>query len=107
MPSPFGDDDQFPDRPDHPDFWRLSDVVLQQDGALQEAVDKDAEYDRIIAEHVDLDSVMYLAQQRAQRVLLEQGFGLNPDAVAMVSAAYLTGVVAGIAFEKKGGHRAP
>lgn len=104
MSSPFGDDAQFPGRPNHLDFWRLSDVVLQQDGAMQENK-TEAQFRALVDEHIDLDSAAYMAQQRAAKLCDDLGAPRDPMLLSAVTAAFLTGVVAGISFEKKGGRR--
>lgn len=59
--------DVFPgpsNRPQHPDFWALSDIILQNDGKTE-----DAGFDLLafINEMADSDSVVYMARQRAMR----------------------------------------
>lgn len=67
-------DDVFGKRPgrvDHPDFWRISEILLRHDGALEKlpAEEREAAWKGLVAEHVDLDSVMYVATQRTLRAL--------------------------------------
>ncbi len=96
-------DPRFPDRPQHPDFWRLSETVLKLDGKTQageEATD-------ITALNVDVESALYMSQQRVGIMLRELGFGDAPKSVElMMITAYMGGVVHGIEFQKAGGHRA-
>lgn len=94
-------DPRHPDRPQHPDFWRLSDVVLRQDGATQE--EGEAGFLRILDETVDRDSLFYLAQQRA--MIMVSQMGLPPSLTPALTTAYLSGVVLGIGFQQAGGHR--
>lgn len=93
----FMDGDKFPDRPNTPDFWRLSDTVLQQDGATE-----DTDIEDIVAGRCDLGSLAYMATQRASGVL---GEWAHPDAVAKLAAVWMDGFLAGQGFESKGGHR--
>lgn len=51
----------FPNRPNHPDFWVLSDVVLQQDGVTE---DKDFDFEAHLAKTVNPESLYYLANHR-------------------------------------------
>jgi hypothetical protein len=94
-------DPRFPSRPQHPDFWRLSEVVLKLDGDSTEGrrpLKASAEG------RIDLASLAYLASQRVG--LLEQRVGELPDNVrASLAAMFLTGVLTGIEFERAGGHR--
>lgn len=95
----FGD---FPDRPDHPDFWRMSDVVLKLDGRMQEGGTEET-FVESIAESIDMDSVMYMAQERCS-ILLEQ-MGAPMALLPMLMTTFMTSVVTGIEFQKAGGHR--
>lgn len=58
-------DPQFPARPQHPDFWKLSDVILQLDS--QGEAESDA-FATAVGEVVDMESLQYMAYQRALRV---------------------------------------
>jgi hypothetical protein len=56
--------DPFPQRPDHPDFWMLSRIVIDLD---KRAEAPDMPFADMIAAVVDIRSVMYMASQRALR----------------------------------------
>lgn len=105
MSSPFGDDAEFPDRPDTLDFWRLSQVVLGLDASAQEGKDALKVLDGVI----DAPSLAYTTEQRIQSILQAVSGGhsglvaLNP--VALLESVFMSGVVIGIKFEKEGGHR--
>lgn len=88
-------DPAFPDRPRHPDFARLVEVVTRVD----DLVDR-GERDplAIAAEVVDGDSVTYMAVQRARRLSLATGLP-----VPALAAIFLDGFVAGAGFERAGG----
>lgn len=62
---------QMPARPDHPDFWKLSEIVLRMDGQMQEADEaaKERLFHEEVTAHIDEDSLGYMAIQRAFRVL--------------------------------------
>lgn len=102
MPSPFGDEAQHPDRPDSPDFWRLSETVLQFDGAASE---DGMDLDEIAEGRIDLDALNYMAEQRAMRLLQASGLPYHPLVFCALHAAFTTAVLTGIEFERKGGHR--
>lgn len=57
-------DPRFPDRPQHPDFWRLAAIVKQMD-----RVSLDEGWHMAIQKYapVDVASLGYMAQQRAMR----------------------------------------
>ena len=96
-------DARFPDRPQSPDFWRLSESVLMLDGRAQQ---DDATVKAITDEFVDTDAVTYVAEQRAGLMLRSFDMEHLPRSVQlMLVSMYMGGVVHGIAFEKAGGHR--
>ena len=93
-------------RPDHPDFWRLSQQVLRRDGAAQEAKGKetrDAVWDRFMAEvGIDTDSLMYMAAQRAMRVLgitTTDELVLHSRSLSALTVVYLEGFQMGAEYE--------
>lgn len=101
MPSPFQDDDVFPDRPDTLDFWRLSEVVLMLDGRSG-GVGFRQPFDGVI----DLPSVEYMGRQRVEIAL--SGLGLPDPGQAikdLMVSVFMTAVVTGIEFQRAGGHR--
>jgi hypothetical protein len=80
-------DSNFPNRPDHPDFWLLSRLVCQ----LDERSDRGGpdEFARILAEYIDPASLTYMAEQRALRARLVGA----PD-MALYFDAFVLGVAA-------------
>lgn len=111
-------DPAFPDRPAHPDFARLSEIILQLDATLEEAGEKKLDEDAmakvfrdLVSQNIDQDSIMYLAQQRAMRTItVGQMTGiLKPDArvmlnlVALLGGMYTEAFIVGARFaERKG-----
>lgn len=57
-------DPMFPDRPDHADFWELSEVILRQDAAA----DNHEPLETILRDF-DYESARYMAQQRGKRFM--------------------------------------
>lgn len=53
-------------RPDHPDFWKLTEIVVQFD---RDTKNDHEEYERILASAVDPKTLAYVATQRAMRVV--------------------------------------
>ena len=90
---------QFPGRPDHPDFARLSEIVLQQDGR---SYDPDFDYGEYMARYIDPASIRHMAQQRCQRTL--ESLGRSPGyemVLAAMGAAWLDAFVAGYTFHER------
>lgn len=58
-------DPRFPNRPDHPDFWLMSQALIDAD----KVADAGQEIPDIIGQVVDPDSLRYVAEQRALRAL--------------------------------------
>lgn len=57
-------DPRFPNRPSHPDFWRLVDSVNYLDG---EALEGGRSPANIVGQYIDLGSLIYMAGQRVLR----------------------------------------
>lgn len=95
---------RFAVRPDHRDFWRLSEIVLRMDGAMEAATSDDEKqrvFERFASVHVDLDSLSYLALQRAIRALgirTRMDLIANTVEVARLSALYIDGFTTGCEF---------
>lgn len=91
-------DPQFPDRPDHPDFWRLS-------AAVQEA-DRLSETEGFgVAMQVDARSAGYMAGQRwlrAKNQLSNEEIGLEGEEAERDRAVilWLDGMTAGVRFQQ-------
>lgn len=93
-------DPRFPDRPQHPDFWRISEVVLQNDGQADEG---EMPVQDILKDTVDLESLSYFAMQRAGMNC--QRLGL-PDALkTVIAGAWMDAFFAGARFQQRGGHQ--
>lgn len=95
----FGDPNDFPYRPDSPDFWELSAAVLRYDGMI-EAAPADLRQDvweGAVAQQIDVDAIVYLSTQRALRAI--QGLGLSRDNAITISsrmsALYVEGFLVG------------
>jgi hypothetical protein len=93
-------DPRFPKRPQHPDFWRISEVVLQNDGASAEGKQP---LEETVKDTVDLESLTYFAMQRGgmacQRARL-------PESLAPVlGSIWIDAFMAGAKFQQRGGHQ--
>jgi hypothetical protein len=88
------DDLSFPGQPQHPDFWKLSAIVLKMDADSQ---DKGVE--EVMAEMgFDADSMVYVAKNRCGLFL--QVLGLPPNGLVPLQSAWVDGFVAGMAAGK-------
>jgi hypothetical protein len=93
-------DPRFPERPTHPDFWRMSEVVLQHDG---EATEDNLPMEEIVKDTVDLESLTYFAMQRAGTYC--QAMGLPKDFETLVGSVWMDAFMAGAKFQQRGGHQ--
>jgi hypothetical protein len=114
-----------PDRPDHPDFWRMSDVRLMLDGRTQNPDISDEERQKSFAElygdAADIESISYLAFMRTRAAFglegaakIEEAFAslmgkessrLTTEQRTKVMALYMEAFVTGVEFQKRGGHQ--
>lgn len=111
-------------RPDHPDFWRISEILLANDGDMEAAGDnaeqKEATWAARTGAVVDRGSVTYAAINRTMMAFGNPisgqsgaAFGLSGMRVngltvtqqAAVSALWVDAFVAGAMFQAKGGHQ--
>lgn len=83
----FLDADQYPDRPDTPDFWRLSKTVLSLDAKADE---DNTPPPVILGEVVDFPSFEYFAKQRMTTALARIGLPVEfmPVALAIFYDAF-------------------
>ena len=65
-------DPNFPDRPQHPDFDVLSQAVIRTDGLADKGL---TVQDIFILAGLDFDSILYMAQQRALRMISNTPLG--------------------------------
>jgi hypothetical protein len=71
--------------PHHPDFDRLSEIVIEGDKLAQELQDVKA----VIGELADPDTALYFAQQRAVRLARISGLPEDPSTIAGLTALWL------------------
>lgn len=93
-------DPRFPDRPTHPDFERLSEIVIDHDTRTMGPLAQE-EFDKIVAEVVDGKSLAYVAVNRAGMLL--QARPQEPP-VMMAMAGIIDGFMLGVKFAQQGGH---
>ncbi len=91
----------FPDRPTHPDFWKLSDLVLQHDGKTE---DRDFDIAAHIAAIIDPESLAYLRRLRVQRALEVNTRSPRPNSPqVMGESLWLDAFMLGVAFGRRYG----
>lgn len=102
----FAPDPAFPDRPDHPDFWTMVEAVGEMDGI---ADNMDPELEglgplEVVTRKIglDIDSMYYMAQQRALRAANLFGMPEDKDELQrFMTASWVDGFVMGMLSEQK------
>jgi len=87
---------EFPGRPDHPDFWLLSQVLIRQDAQAESG----QPVTDMIARYLDPDSAAYMAGQRA--LVAVRRMARNPGTQrreVQLAAVWLDGLIAGMAVQ--------
>jgi hypothetical protein len=94
-------------RPNHPDFWRLSEIILKYDGRVQDAVRQGEKGEDVVSacieEVVDGESLAYMALQRAFRIMgvsTTEDVQTNAAALSMLATMYTEAFVMGSAYEQ-------
>jgi hypothetical protein len=93
-------DPRFPNRPDHPDFWLMSEVLVAQDTQADQGVQS---FDDMVNRYVDLKSLRYVAEQQAGMFIQQRGarklvYG-SREVEVMIEAAFLAAFVHGVRFQ--------
>jgi hypothetical protein len=87
---------QWPGRPNTPEFWRLSDLVLQLDGASAEPG-----FDLTDVVPTDLTALQYMAEQRYGMFCQRLGLPENRMFKSMFIAAYMEAFTVGHNYHEK------
>lgn len=83
----------FPNRPDHPDFWLMAEIVQDLDAAADDRI----ALERILGP-VDAASLAYMAEQRGLRAAMF----LSRDRMNLaMAAAWVDAFKAGMEFQKR------
>jgi len=82
-------------RPEHPDYERLSKIIRDFDEALEEG----RTTPELVSPMVDLYSAQYVAEQRAQLVCAQ--LGLAPRMRPYLAATFLNSFVIGVIWEQE------
>lgn len=92
----FLDANQFPDRPDHPDFWRLSKIVLANDAAARE---DHTPIPEIVGQYIDYPSIEYFAMSRMGQLITQMG--LPPALIPVLASTWFDAFTTGVQFAKE------
>ncbi len=88
-------------RPDHPDFWKMSQIIIDCDAQAEEQG-----LDEVLDGYVDKDALVYMANQRAYRALNIQRESELQDAatresVSIIAAMWMDAFIVGAKYERK------
>lgn len=88
----------FPNRPNHPDFWLMAEIVQDMDAAAEDKVG----LQRIIGD-IDLQSLAYVAEQRAMRAAMwaKSDPLASADPIAQLGGMWIDAFKAGVEFQKR------
>lgn len=89
-------------RPEHHDFWRLVTVVNEGD----DQADLGVPIPEIMTDLVDMESLIYMADQRVMRIERSSRAmrNLTAEGRAAVVALYIDAFRTGVRFQQEGGH---
>lgn len=94
----------FPQRPEVPDFWRISSILLKLDAGMQEAEmeeGRDTFYENNVTRWVDSKALHYSAMQRAIRPLgikTQGDLAAHVREVTLLSTLWAEGFMVGAEF---------
>lgn len=95
-------DPEFPDRPQHPDFWAMSRAVIEKD----KEVDGGKSIEQVLDEaSIDTDSLIYMARQRSLMMARAIPEATDETIARLASVwidAFLTGLAVGDERAEKG-----
>jgi hypothetical protein len=82
-------------RPSHPDFWLLSQALIDSDARA----DSGQSADDIVGLYANIEAVVYVAAQRARLALRRAGVLASPDVRMLMAATWMDAFVAGVRFQ--------
>ena len=95
----------YPGRPQHPDFARLADVVLEQDGKTE---DPALDFPAVLASFIDPESITHMAMQRGDRAAAQLGpVPTFDEVVGLIAATYLDAFMVGYLYHERHGRKEP
>lgn len=108
--SPLGPTPDFPNRPSHPDFARLTEIIAELDAGASErmragasSLDVELEGDALLGSVADPGSVAYVALQRALRMVIAEGASYSSADWMRSTALYLEAFIVGCRYHERYG----
>lgn len=84
-----------PNRPEHPDFWIISEAVIDGDASVA-----NGSYEDAVRRVVDLGSAIYMGKQRTSRLNEMEELGLTSTQMSALRAAWVDGFIAGAEYRR-------
>lgn len=91
------DRDKFPNRPDHPDFWKLSKVLLANDASV---IEDGKSIPDTVRDIIDPAVLEYHAMNRVGLGAQLSGAGQDPRLLTLLGAIWIDAFAAGARFAK-------
>lgn len=96
------------DRPDVPEFWNLSEILLQMDGRIEEG---NYSLESVIDEVIPAEVAVYASHQRALGLLVKKSelppflvaVMADPELMAMLGAMWIDGFIMGATYQQRHG----
>jgi ribosomal protein S27AE len=86
---------QSPGRPEHDDFWLISQALIDQDAAAASG----QPFTELAGRYIDLESALYVARQRAQRSLVISRLPITAASLTRMAGLWIDGFLAGMAVQ--------
>jgi hypothetical protein len=83
------------ERPEHPDFWLLSSVLLRLDGAMEAG---DTTFEEVTSRAINIDAALYVAIERVARACDLIGLPVNEKTLPIINgmvALYMEALIVG------------
>lgn len=92
-----------PSRPDVPEFWRFSEILLQIDGKLEDGKNNREIFEQTISEIAPIQVVEYVALQRALRTVqaIMALAGHVSDPTILAATAWIDGFMVGAYYSSR------
>jgi hypothetical protein len=87
-------------RPNHPDFWLISQALIDTDAVVDSGQEKPGD---VVDRYVDRDTLMYVTHQRALKTVLNLNIDPASDkgreTIALIMGTWFDAFVAGAKFQ--------
>lgn len=88
-------------RPDHPDFWELSGIVIALDADVEG--EGASPINEVVAKVIDPRVLAYMAEQRSMLFFERLGLPIEPVETALMGSSWVDGFLAGVEWGKAHG----